>query len=199
MYLGWEPYDVSKHSNADKYRTNWALPLETLLFAYMRNWARYCFRYAGSIFPLFNKSEISSLKLSSVTVEPGLCPTWSEPRSQVFSCRGSIDMYALRRLGKPPILYRILLYTLFVAEGQRLLKILQLLVFEEPNIKIHRITDTTWYCALWVLIIVYTFLCQSFGWFRQNKKRSVILKFGTAQDQLLQPNISIYWVARAVR
>ena len=46
-----------------------------------------CFRYTDSTIPLLPKSEISSLKLSSVAVQPGLCGTWSE--TPVFSQRGS--------------------------------------------------------------------------------------------------------------
>ena len=39
---------------------------------------RLCFRYTDSTIPLLPKSEISSLQSSSVTVQPGLCRTWSE-------------------------------------------------------------------------------------------------------------------------
>ena len=39
---------------------------------------RLCFRYTDSTIPLLSKSEISSLYLSSVTVQPGLCGTWLE-------------------------------------------------------------------------------------------------------------------------
>ena len=39
---------------------------------------RLCFRYKDSTIPLLFKSEISSFLLSSVTVQPGLCWTWSE-------------------------------------------------------------------------------------------------------------------------
>ena len=39
---------------------------------------RLCFHYADSTIPLLPKSEISSLQLSSVAVQPGLCRTWSE-------------------------------------------------------------------------------------------------------------------------
>ena len=39
---------------------------------------RLCFRYTDSTIPLLPKSEISSLSPSSVTVQPGLCWTWSE-------------------------------------------------------------------------------------------------------------------------
>ena len=39
---------------------------------------RLCFRYLESTIPLLPKYEISSLKPSSVAVQPGLCQTWSE-------------------------------------------------------------------------------------------------------------------------
>ena len=41
---------------------------------------RLCFRYMVSTctIPLLPKSEISSMKPSSLTVQPGLCQTWSE-------------------------------------------------------------------------------------------------------------------------
>ena len=39
-----------------------------------------CFRYTDSTIPLLSKSKISSLQPSSVTVQPGLCRTWSEPK-----------------------------------------------------------------------------------------------------------------------
>ena len=50
---------------------------------------RLCFRYTDSTIPLLSKSEISSLLPSSVTVQPGLCGTWLETRTLVFSQRGS--------------------------------------------------------------------------------------------------------------
>ena len=37
-----------------------------------------CFRYTYSTIPLLPKYEISSLRPSSVVVQPGLCGTWSE-------------------------------------------------------------------------------------------------------------------------
>ena len=39
---------------------------------------RLCFPYTDSTIPLLPKSGISSLKPSSVVVQPGLCRTWSE-------------------------------------------------------------------------------------------------------------------------
>ena len=37
-----------------------------------------CFRYTDSTIPLLSKSKISSLSLSSVAAQPGLCGTWLE-------------------------------------------------------------------------------------------------------------------------
>ena len=51
---------------------------------------RLCFRYVDSTIPLLSKSEMSSLYLSSVAVQPGLCRTRSETRMLVFSWRGSL-------------------------------------------------------------------------------------------------------------
>ena len=51
---------------------------------------RLCFRYSNSTIPLLVKSKICSLLPSSVTVQPGLCQTWSEPKLLVFSCTGSL-------------------------------------------------------------------------------------------------------------
>ena len=53
---------------------------------------RLCFRYTDSTIPLLSKSEISSLKSSSVAVQPGLCQTRSETRMLVFSQRGSFNL-----------------------------------------------------------------------------------------------------------
>ena len=44
-----------------------------------------CFRYIDSTIPLLSKSEISSLKPSSVAVQPGFSWTRSETRMLVFS------------------------------------------------------------------------------------------------------------------
>ena len=44
-----------------------------------------CFRYIDSTIPLLSKSEISSLKPSSIAVQPGLSQTRSETRMLVFS------------------------------------------------------------------------------------------------------------------
>ena len=45
---------------------------------------RLCFRYIDSTIPLLCKFEISSIKPSSVTVQPGLRLTWSETPKTVF-------------------------------------------------------------------------------------------------------------------
>ena len=41
---------------------------------------RLCFRYLNSTVPLLLESEISSFCPASVTVQAGLCLTWSEPK-----------------------------------------------------------------------------------------------------------------------
>ena len=48
---------------------------------------RLCFRYTDSTIPLLPESEISSLSPSSVTVQPGLCGTWSETPKTGFLTR----------------------------------------------------------------------------------------------------------------
>ena len=45
---------------------------------------RLCFLYTDSTIPLGSKCKISSLKLSSVIVQPGLCPTCSKTTLLVF-------------------------------------------------------------------------------------------------------------------
>ena len=50
---------------------------------------RLCFRYMESTIPLLLLCKVSSFKLSSVTVQAGLCRTWSEAQI-VFSRTGSI-------------------------------------------------------------------------------------------------------------
>ena len=46
---------------------------------------RLCFRYIDRTIPLLSKSEISSLYASSIAVQPGLCRTWLETRTLVFT------------------------------------------------------------------------------------------------------------------
>ena len=49
---------------------------------------RLYFRYIHRMIPLLLKSEISSLYTSSVVVQPGLCPTWSEtPKTGFLTTR----------------------------------------------------------------------------------------------------------------
>ena len=56
------------------------------LLGYREADLRLCFRYTDSKIPLPIKSEISSLKASSVAVQPGLCRSWSEtPKTDGFS------------------------------------------------------------------------------------------------------------------
>ena len=50
---------------------------------------RLCFRYSDSIVPLLLKSEISNFLLFSVTLQVGLCRTWSETTLLVFARGGS--------------------------------------------------------------------------------------------------------------
>ena len=45
---------------------------------------RLCFRYTDTTMPLVPKSKISSLKLFSVAVQPGMCRTWSETQKTGF-------------------------------------------------------------------------------------------------------------------
>ena len=49
---------------------------------------RLCFRYTASTIPLLSKYKVSSLWLSSMAVQPGLCPTWSEtPKTGFLTTR----------------------------------------------------------------------------------------------------------------
>ena len=50
---------------------------------------RLCFRYMDRTMSLLSKSKISSLKASSVLVQPGLCQTRSETTLLVFPRGGS--------------------------------------------------------------------------------------------------------------
>ena len=66
---------------------------------------RLCFRYSDSTIPLLLKSEISSFYLFSVTVQGGLCLTWSETTLLVFPRGGSISdvqVYKVRTEGTGP-------------------------------------------------------------------------------------------------
>ena len=54
------------------------------------------FRYTDSTTPLFLKSEISSFKPPSGTVQAGLRRTWSKTPTTIFFCRhGSIKVFFL--------------------------------------------------------------------------------------------------------
>ena len=54
---------------------------------------RLCVRYTDITIPLLSESKISSLLPSSVTVQPGLCRTWSKPKLLVFSRTGSFHLF----------------------------------------------------------------------------------------------------------
>ena len=54
---------------------------------------RLCFRYTDSTIPLLFKSKISSLWLSSVLVQPGLCLTCSKTTLLVFPRGGSFILW----------------------------------------------------------------------------------------------------------
>ena len=55
---------------------------------------RLCFRYTDSTIHLLPKYEIPCFYLSSVTVQSGLCRTWSEPKLLVFSRTCSYKFHA---------------------------------------------------------------------------------------------------------
>ena len=57
---------------------------------------RLCFCYTDSTLHLFLKSEISSFKPASVTVQPSLCRTWSETQSVGFLTHRHILYIACR-------------------------------------------------------------------------------------------------------
>ena len=55
---------------------------------------RLCFRYIDSTIPLLAKSEISSLKPSSVTLQTGLCRTWLDtPKTGFLTTRLIYDAH----------------------------------------------------------------------------------------------------------
>ena len=56
---------------------------------------RICFRYTDSTIPLLHKYEIACFYLSSVTVQGGLCWTWSETTLLDFPRSGSNFMMSL--------------------------------------------------------------------------------------------------------
>ena len=69
---------------------------------------RLCFSYSDSTVPLLLKSEISSFLLFSVTVQVGLCRTWSETTSLVFPRGGSFQSW-VTMTGSVTIAYVFLL------------------------------------------------------------------------------------------
>ena len=56
---------------------------------------RHCLRYIDDTNTLLPYSEISSLKPSSMTLQPGLCRTWSETLKTGFLVTGLILFWAL--------------------------------------------------------------------------------------------------------
>ena len=56
---------------------------------------RLCFRYIDSKIPLLSKSEISSLKPSSVDVQPGLCRSRSEITSWFSHDKAQLYLFSL--------------------------------------------------------------------------------------------------------
>ena len=54
---------------------------------------RLCFRYIACAIPLLPKYKISSLKPSSVAVQPGLCRTWSETDDRFSHNEAHISLY----------------------------------------------------------------------------------------------------------
>ena len=67
---------ICKNKDADQFRGNREAD------------QRLCFRYIGSAIPLLPKSEISSLKPSSMAVQLGLCQTWLEtPKTGFLTTR----------------------------------------------------------------------------------------------------------------
>ena len=67
---------ICENKDADQLHSNCAADLH------------YCFRYKDTTIPLLSKSENSSLQLSSVAVQLGLCLTWSEtPKTGFITTR----------------------------------------------------------------------------------------------------------------
>ena len=64
---------------------------------------RLCFPYMDSAIPLLTKSEILSLKPSSVAVQPYLCRTWSEtPKTGFLTYEPRCEKTGLRGLRPGP-------------------------------------------------------------------------------------------------
>ena len=69
-------FRICENKGADQFRSNCEAD------------QRLCFRYSDSTAPLVPKSEVSSVKLSSETVQAGLCQTWSDtPKTGFLASR----------------------------------------------------------------------------------------------------------------
>ena len=63
---------------------------------------RHCFRYIASKIPLLPKYKISSLQPSSVCLQPGSCPTWSEtPKTGFLTKRLKYGIIPIAPLSTP--------------------------------------------------------------------------------------------------
>ena len=86
---------------------------------------RLCFRHMDSTIPLPSKSKISSLEPSSVTVQPSLCRTRSEPKLLVFSRTGSyffssaMSLQMSHLVGKPTMWFPNRSYTNRPVQAQK--------------------------------------------------------------------------------
>ena len=90
------PFCKCENKDADQLRSNCAAD------------QRLCFRYTDSTIPLLPKSEISSLYLSSVAVQPGLCRTWSEtPKTGFLRTRLIWHLISSRQLRLQPSYHHI--------------------------------------------------------------------------------------------
>ena len=69
---------------------------------------RLCFRYIDSTIPLLSKSEILSLELSCVAVQPGLCrPGRNPPKTGFLTTRLLLEVpYTPREYPKPHVCFR---------------------------------------------------------------------------------------------
>ena len=78
---------IGKNKGADQLRSNCEAD------------QRLCFRCTDRTIPLLSNSKISSLLPSSVSVQLGLCRTWSRPKLLVFLCTGrcgSLEVFGKR-------------------------------------------------------------------------------------------------------
>ena len=93
---------------------------------------RLCFRNTDSTIPLFPKSEISSLRPSSVAVQPGLCRTWSETPKTGFLTTRLTCSYA-------NAFWKMKYCSLFILEIKHLLTILYSHTAKTPPGSIHTV------------------------------------------------------------